>query len=197
MACTQTLQVLVVESGQEVGERKGERRLNPLIIPADVWAIGDNSTLTDCSSPPFQERCQRSQEQETWQSQASLFISVPCLLNFLSPTSEICRMTEFHRSEKLWYLRNQTELELCLSTCCCSFFWRHSPLYYVWCQSLMMWKTKCNYQKHKACLLQVHLTQILWNAQRMAFLMMLMSFFLASHLFIYFKIISSNFVPRF
>lgn len=28
-------QVLVVESGQQVGERKGERRVNPLIL-ADV-----------------------------------------------------------------------------------------------------------------------------------------------------------------
>lgn len=101
MAYTQTSQVLVVESGQEVGERKGKRRVNPL-IPADVWAIGDNSTLTDCSSPLFQEQCQRLQEQETWQSQMSLFISTLCLLNFVSPTSESSKMGEFVRTEGLW-----------------------------------------------------------------------------------------------
>lgn len=36
MAYTQTSQIFVVESGQEVGEKKGERKVNPLIIPADV-----------------------------------------------------------------------------------------------------------------------------------------------------------------
>lgn len=92
VAYIQTSQVLVVESGQEVGERKGERRVNPLIIPADVWAIGDNSTLTDCSSPLFQEQCQCLQEQETWQSQTSLFTSALRVLNFVSPTSERGRM---------------------------------------------------------------------------------------------------------